>query len=731
MPMYKARSLLVAALSLLCLDLSPLGVADNPSRQDTSAPALGERVVRVRGDWGYPPFEFLDSSGEPRGFNIDILKRIGELSGLRLEVDLGPWAEVRAQLERGEIDLIAGMYRSPEREALVDFASPQFTSSYGIFALPDSRVKSLMDLPAARIAVQRGDLGHDYALKRGLGAELVVVEDWEDVFGAVFSGRADCAFSALVQGARALQYPRYGELRVVGTPLFQEKYSMAVRKGDADLLATLNEGLFFLKASGEYDRIYDEWFGIYENRRVTQSPVFRTVAVLSLIALGLGLLVLIWSFTLRRQVRAKTAALSRELAAREEAQRRLESALADADRAGAALKEAERVKALFLASVSHELRTPLHGIVGVSRLLARSELDEDQRRLAGLLEASCFQLSRLFEDLLDPAGSASGRMSLAPTSFRLDELASWLEPMLRANADERGLSLKFEVEGGARRLFADKDRIAQIVINLTINAIKYTERGAVSVRIFATERDLEIIVADTGPGIPEHDQRNIFDPFFRGERGEVSAAAGFGLGLSIVKSLVDLMGGIVRFETREGEGTTFFVLLPLPSTAEPSPRTPPDSRERAGSGAPAAAASRRPGKSVSFAGRRVIVAEDEAINRLYVLRSLSEAGFDAVPCKDGVAALEAYSAAPESFDLILMDMTMPRLDGMEATKRIRQLETTGAFRRVPIIALTAHSTSVDRSSYDQAGMDGFLSKPFAEKAFWAEINRVLAPALSS
>lgn len=452
----------------------------------------------------------------------------------------------------------------------------------------------------------------------------------------------------------------------------------------------------------------------------------RILLAAILILAFLGLSALFWALAARRRLSSAIADLARERAARAEAQRSLDAAREDADRAASALGEAERSRTSFLSSAGRELRTPLQGIFGVLRLFARTELGEEPRRLVNLLEASSCQLSRLISDLLDPSDPCSCLDPLSPSSFRLGELGSWLEPLLLSNAEERGLSLKFEIEGGERRLFADKDSIAQIVVGLAFNALGYAERGGVSVRLFATGRDLEIIVADTGPGIPERDKRSPFDPFCRDEPVECPGAVGFGQGLSTVRTLVDHLGGILRSEDREGAGPVFFVLLPLPSTADTGKAPEAAAAPRPTVPAPAPAASSGTARPPTFAGRRAIVAEDEAINRLYVMRVLSDRGFSCVPCKDGVEALEAYSADPESWDLVLMDATMPRMGGVDAAERIRALEAAGSFRRVPIVALTAHSSGDDRVAYAEAGMDGLLSKPFSEKLFWAEISRALA-----
>ena len=169
-------------------------------------------VITARGDWNYPPFEFLDESGRPAGFNVDILTRISEIMNLDVRISLGPWHEVRRELEEGEIDVLAGMYKTAERDRRIDFSIPHFIASYGVFVPKDSNIRSVDDIGDRRILVQSGDLGHDYLIENGIGAEIVPVGEWEELVPALQDGAADCAVMGMVQGMRLLQetgVPRY------------------------------------------------------------------------------------------------------------------------------------------------------------------------------------------------------------------------------------------------------------------------------------------------------------------------------------------------------------------------------------------------------------------------------------------------------------------------------------------------------------------------------------------
>ena len=643
---------------------------------------------------------------------------------LDIRIELGPWDLVRGQLEQGLIDMLPGMYKTLERGLTVDFTIPHFISSYGIFAKPGSGIRGIEDLADKRVAVQNGDVGHDYLLTHKLAGDLVLYNTWEDIFAAVNNGEADCALASMVQGTQLLQEKRYAELQQIGAPLIQQQYCMAVTKGDAALLAALNEGLNILKSTGEYDKIYEKWFGVYEESYIRSQRIYQILMAALGAALLVGVGALVWSALLRRQVHTKTLVLSQELALKEESQLRLSQALKeaerlreDADRSRLEAEEANKTKSVFLAGISHELRTPLHGIIGISHLLQRSALDEDQKRLLEMQLGAASQLERLISDLLDLTRSATGTLSLNPVEFRLGELLEWMEAPLRRQAEARGLNLRFMIGEPELRLMADKERLAQIVVNLASNGIKFTETGEVAVSIGRKGAQLTLEVSDTGPGIPAAEQDHIFETFYQLDKSPSGMRnSGLGLGLSIVRLLVRLMDGTITLRNRKNGGSTFSILLPLTEV-------PQDTKTEKNQPPYIAGAHRHRGEARQ--GRSVLIVEDEAINRMYIQRILREQGMATTEAGDGKSAVSM--ALGSEFDLILMDMGLPVMNGLEATRNIRKAEIAMGRRRTPIAALTANAFPQDREECINAGMDDFISKPFEEKNLWLVVDRLLDP----
>jgi signal transduction histidine kinase/FixJ family two-component response regulator len=697
-----------------------------------SAESPLKRKILARGDHAYAPFEFVDESGMPAGFNVDLLWQVGAIMNLDIEIVLGPWDEVRSQLEHNEIDMLPGMYKTPGRDLLVDFTIPHFISSYGIFAEHDSGMNGAEDLADKRVAVQAGDVGHDYLVEQGLAGELVIFNRWEDIFIAVLQGEADCAVASMIQGSRLIQDRRYATLRQIGPPLIQQRYCMAVTKGDAELLAALNEGLSILKANGEYDRIYEKWFGVYEDELIKTQKIYRNLMLALATALVTGLMALAWSAMLRRQVFVKTQALTRELALNEENRGKLalalesaelsrkeaEQAQSEAEQARHEAEEASRAKSVFLASISHELRTPLHGVIGISHLLERSSLDDDQRRLLGMLSGAAGQLERLITDLLDLTRSATGTLSLNPVAFRLGELPEWMEKPLSRQAEAKGLTLHFDISQPDLQLVADKERLAQIVVNLASNSIKFTEKGGIAVSLGLKAGQLALEVSDTGSGIPESEREHVFESFYQLDNGPAGGLhSGLGLGLAIVRMLVQLMEGTITISDKPGGGSVFAVFLPF----TPAPPEPVTETAKV-----LTAAVLNRGHTENRKGCSVLVVEDEAINRMYIQRLLKEQGMMTTGVGDGESAVAAASTEP--FNLILMDLGLPKLSGLEATRAIRQAESASGRPRTLIAALTANAYPQDKEECIKAGMDDFISKPFEEKGFWRVLDRLLGPS---
>ena len=357
-----------------------------------------------------------------------------------------------------------------------------------------------------------------------------------------------------------------------------------------------------------------------------------------------------------------------------------------------------RAKTELLAHVSHEMRTPMNAVLGFSDILARSPLKPDQAHYVGVLGHAGRQVFALINDLLDNARIESGRLELASHPFNLVDLVELQLELLRERAQSQGLWLRVfarpEATGWVR---GDPQRVAQIVTNLLGNAIKFTQAGGVTVELSRRADGLLLIsVQDTGIGIAAERLERIFQPFAQADASIAREFGGTGLGLSITRSLARLMGGDVSVQSRSGEGSSFEVSLDLPDTAAPR-------AELGGELRPERIAPARP--------LALLLAEDNDVNVLVIEGMLAPLGHRITRVHDGGEALAALRE--QDFDLVLMDMLMPGVDGLAATRQWRALEATEGRPRTPILALTANAFDTDVQQSLAAGCDAHLTKPLS------------------
>ncbi len=395
-----------------------------------------------------------------------------------------------------------------------------------------------------------------------------------------------------------------------------------------------------------------------------------------------------------------------------------------------AAEAASVAKGQFLAKMSHEIRTPMNGVLSTAELLLVSELTDRQRRLAAIIHRSGGDLLAIIDQILDLSKLEAGKFELERIDFNLREAIEQTLDLFAERAAKKGLKLRALLPPSARsRVVGDPTRMRQVLSNLLSNAIKFTERGEVSVELTVREETaeavgLEIAVRDTGVGISPAFKSRLFDSFSQADSATTRKYGGTGLGLAIAKQIVEAAGGQILVESEPGEGATFRVRLTL-AKAE-SAETSEDARL-----GDLGQAYRTPTAvcSGSASSHRILLVEDNVVNREVIAESAAYLGYDLDIVDNGAAAVAAHRTAP--YDLILMDCHMPVLDGYEATEAIRRLEGDNATSLTPIIALSANAMKGDDESCLACGMDDYLAKPFRLEGLRSVLERWLKPGCAS
>jgi signal transduction histidine kinase/ActR/RegA family two-component response regulator len=398
---------------------------------------------------------------------------------------------------------------------------------------------------------------------------------------------------------------------------------------------------------------------------------------------------------------------------------KLHGAKEAAESAREAAESASRAKSDFLANMSHEIRTPMNAIIGMTGLALEGCADPERREHLETVRTSAAALLHLINDILDFSRVEAGRLELLNSALRLRTSLDQVLRTLCFGAQQKGLQVVSEIDDNAPEwIEADDARLRQILINLIGNAIKFTAQGEIRLRVWAEGRDsatptLHFAVTDTGMGIHKDKQKSIFEAFEQVDTSVTRRFGGTGLGLAIVARLVGLMGGRIWVESpwrKPGaaewvKGSAFRFYIDLVA-ARPSIALQPERLQA-------------PARKL-----RILLAEDNPVNRRLAQILLRRQGHSVTAAENGLVAVRLFDTEP--FDLILMDVQMPEMDGQEATAAIRKLEEAGSRRRIPIVALTAHAMTSDRARCLAAGMDGYITKPIDPDELYRTIQNLAA-----
>ncbi len=669
-----------------------LGVDDQNNRElfqyiqlspDEQAWLEEHQQIRLGIDRAWPPYEYIDKLGKHQGMSADIMRRFSQQLGYTMApVEELSWEEVLDGIRQRELDIIPLLIPSAERAKFMLFTKPYLKFPFVIFNRDDaSLITGLEDLNNKRVALEKGYVSIEYLRRDYPEIHIIELETTLEALRAVSLGKADAYVGNLVVGSYQIGKEGLVNLKVAAPTPYTKSLAIGVRKDWPELVSILNKAINHFTDSDKA-AIRHKWLTIRYEQGINYHLVWKILAGSG----GALFLAFLWIMQIQRSKRALAAA-------RDEAEK------------------ANKFKSEFLANMSHEIRTPMNAIMGLTHLALQTRLTPKQHDYLGKVHKSSQDLLGVINDILDFSKIEAGKMNVESISFQLDDVLENLAGLVSLKAEKKGLEVLFDSDRNVpRTLLGDPLRLGQILTNLTDNAIKFTEQGEVVLTVQVEEEKEEQVflrfsVADTGIGLSSAQQKRLFRAFSQADGSTTRRYGGTGLGLTICQQLVHLMEGEIRVQSSLGKGSVFsfsalFGKPPVLSSLQPSP---------------------------DLRGIRILVVDDNEMARDVLRDALESFTFQVTTVTSGQEALDELQKPPskdrQPYQLVLMDWKMDGMNGIEASKRIHQLDCP----QIPtIIMVTAYGREEVIQQAEQIGLDGFLIKPVNRSLLFDTIMAALA-----
>ncbi|MBF0369061.1 MAG: transporter substrate-binding domain-containing protein [Magnetococcales bacterium] len=641
-------------------------------------------------DW--MPFERINHVRRHEGIAADFVQMMATRLGVTIRlIQTRSWEESKEKFRQRQCDILSAAGYSDERAREMLFSKPYYKTATAIA----TRSEALFIQDASAVLDKSIGVVRGYSLVdrlRALDQEVDIIEtdNIREGLEQLRDGRIYAFLDTIPAISYAAQEAGITGVKIAGQLDFSNEFHIAAHLDQTLLISVFNKAIDSLT---DQDRrtITDRWAHVKIQHQIDHDLILKMVLAFVVISL----IILYRHLTLSR--------LNRELS-----------------EANAKAMQATLAKSEFLAIMSHEIRTPMNAILGMGELLKETKLSDTQAWYVKTLNRSGETLLALINDILDLSKIEAGQLKLELVPFDLRKLIDETMALFALTAQDKGIELTAGVGEGIPKLVrGDPTRLRQVLLNLTGNAVKFTKQGRVTLQVDrATEDHLLFTVTDTGPGIPREKQQEIFRPFTQADSSITRSHGGTGLGLTICRRLADLMGGEIRLESSAGRGSSFLFTVPF-SAVESSVTIP-----RADEAHPSAKGGETPDTSPDEMDLQILLVDDAEDNRLLIQAFLRKTRHRLVMAENGAEAVVHFK--DQHFDLVLMDIQMPVMDGYEATRQIRTWEAQSHTNPTPIIALTAHAMAEESEQIMAAGCDLHITKPIRKKRLLAAITELTA-----
>ncbi len=642
------------------------------------------KKVRLGIDIAWPPVEFVGTDGRYQGIASDYISLIQQKLGIEPVIDThSAWPEVMDKAKKGEVDLLPAIARTQKREKYFLFSKPYVSFPFVIFTRKDLLfIDGLGDLAGKRIAVEKNYMTQEYLEREWPRLSLTLVPNSEAALRMLSEGKVDAWVGNLAVGSYLAEKIGLTNVEVAALTPLNFELCMGVPKSRPQLLPLVERALADIDPAEKLE-IRKKWLGV-DYEVVVDYTLLRNVVLSFVVIFLLGFA---WITQVQRRNRALAAA-------------KLEA------------DKANRFKSEFLANMSHEIRTPMNAIMGLTHLALQTELDLKQQDYLTKIENSSYDLLHIINDILDFSKIEAGKLDIEAVPFKLADVLDNLASLVSLKAEKKGLEILFKTATDVPlSLVGDPLRLGQVLINLTDNAIKFTEEGEVllSVSVDHEEVDrvcLRFAVADSGIGLTDDQQKLLFQAFIQADGSTTRRYGGTGLGLAICRQLVALMDGEITVSSIAKRGSVFtFTAFFGKEYSQPAQALIPDPDLR---------------------GMRVLVVDDSEMARDVLREDLQSFTFTVTTVASGQDALKELKrvadAREEPYRLVLMDWKMAGMDGIETSKRIQHQD----YPHIPtIIMVTAYGRQEVMQQAEQIGLDGFLIKPVNHSLLFDAIMNAL------
>lgn len=642
-------------------------------------------VIRLGIDPTFVPYEFIDVDGVYKGIAADYIALIRERTGLNMVVEQGlTWAEAYEKAVKGELDVLPCVGQTAEREKYFLFSEGYFAFQRAVFLNEDTKgINTFQDLYGKTVAVQMNSSHHSYMLDYP-EIQLNLYPTVEQALGAVSNGLetafvGNLATSSYLAKSIGITNLKYFTIKAASDDPSQSLH-FAVRKDWPELVSILNKALASITKE-ERTQINNKWIGVEST--IDYSDIVRVVEIAGLVVVLIIVVSYFWIIRLRREVKKRREAQEALVAAKEDAE------------------QANQVKSLFLARMSHEIRTPLSAIMGMSYLMKKTELSVTQTSYLDKLTQAARNMLGTINDILDFSKIEAGKITIERVSFDLDQVLQRIINISSVKAEEQGIELGIEKDPALPPFFlGDPLRVEQILLNLVNNAVKFTPRGSVQIRVWGngsegSKQVVEFVVRDTGIGMGKEQIDHLFIPFDQGDSSISRRFGGSGLGLSIVKSLTDLMDGEIEVDSEPDKGSVFTVRLPLEVDSRPE-------RNRIKQMA-----------ADCFRRMRALVLDQNEVSGIQLAEYLRSFGIatDLTSSEQDAPKLIRKAADEEQkpYNLIVVDFSTPLDGGIAFTKKLRHSPYSDPSCKY--IAILPMSQDEMYEELEAAGIDFGIMKP--------------------